>query len=111
MKHVAWMALPVALTAAVGCSSGGNTVSREDFGDEWPLTVDEGVIACEVHGIAKPATFTSGGKTYALNGAASSRGAADIDAIWANDPEYPNLNPPLKKDLSPLTFRALELCE
>lgn len=79
-------------------------VSREDFGDDWPLTVDEGVLACVP---AFAVVFTAGGETYAVNGQAATQGYADIDPIWADDPD--GLAP--KKNIGPLIDRGLELCE
>ncbi len=83
-------------------------VSRSELGEEWPLTVDEGVLACDGKDGTGSATFTSGGTKYALNGLAKGKGdGIDIDPIWAPNPEVSGL----KKDISPLIDRALALCE
>jgi hypothetical protein len=111
---------------ATGCgsSSGGTTaanshapeqpkkqpgaVARADFGAEWPLTVESGTVACEGSGGGGSATFSTGGQTYALNGLAKGKNAgADIDPIWADNPAVPGL----KKDISVLIDKALELCK
>jgi hypothetical protein len=48
------------------------------------------------------------GKTYALNGTAKSRGDyADIDSIWAPDPDVSGL----KISMSPITDAALAFCQ
>jgi hypothetical protein len=61
-------------------------VTRKDFGDKWPLTVDSGEIEC-VGGVLL--VFHSGSKTYALNGAAQTRGYPKIDPIWRDNPKLP----------------------
>ena|SRR5437660_8134727 len=77
-------------------------VTRADFGDAWPLTVDGGTLACEGAGAV---TFTVGGTTYAVNGMASGNGQwPDIDPIWAKGSDTP------KKDIGPLIDRGLQLC-
>lgn len=86
-------------------------ISRADLGEKWPLTVESGTLACD--GVAEGAgdvTFTSEGTTYALNGLAKGRAArngwAEIDPIWADDPDVPGL----KVNIGPLIDRGLALC-
>lgn len=67
-------------------SSSGLEVSKEEFGEAWPFTIDSGVVDC-VDGQA--AIFKTGGRSYQLNGVARSRGYAPIDPIWRDDPEIP----------------------
>ena len=86
-------------------------VTRTDMGDEWPLTVDYGVVACEKHTAGQTvmiATFTGpDGVEYALDGTAKSHtDAADIEPIWADDPEVEGL----KISIGPLIDRALTFC-
>jgi hypothetical protein len=86
-------------------ASSGNSieVSRADFGTDWPLTVEGGVLACEGAGSV---TFAAGGTTYAVNGMAETQDAgADIDPIWKD------VGGGLKKNIGPLIDRGLELCE
>lgn len=64
----------------------GLEVSRSEFGDSWPFTVEAGVVDC-VDGQA--AVFKAEGKTYQLNGFARSRGYAPIDPIWKGNPDIP----------------------
>ena len=54
-------------------------VTQEQFGDRWPLTVDAGEIEC-IDGFLL--VFHYEDATYALNGAAISRGYPEIDPIW-----------------------------
>lgn len=95
-------------TAAPAATSEPSTppgyVSRDLLGDAWPLTVDDGVLACRDQAVV----FTSGGTVYAINGTAKQRGDyADIAPIWADHPTIEGL----KKDLSPLLERGLALCQ
>lgn len=82
------------------------------MGDEWPLTVDYGVVACESKTAGgmnlQIATLTApDGTVYALNGTAKSHSdAADIEPIWADDPEVDGL----KISIGPLIDHALTFC-
>lgn len=84
-------------------------VTRAQFGDEWPLSVEDGQLACDSR---QHVTFTSGGVVYALNGTA--KGAIDngapyqvIDSIWLDDPNVAGL----KLSLRPLLDIGLSLCK
>lgn len=82
-------------------------VSRATFGERWPLTVEEGVLACRGSGGVGAVTFTAGNTTYAVNGIAVQDGTfTDIKAIWADNPDVAGL----KKDIGPLIERGLALC-
>lgn len=87
-------------------------LTRDDLGDEWPLTVEYAVLACEPMTAGsmnlQNATLTApDGTVYALNGTAKTHtDAADIGPIWANDPDLEGL----KIDISPLIDQALTLC-
>lgn len=79
-------------------------VSRAMLGDAWPLTVEEGTLACSGLGAV---TFNAGGMTYAVNGLAQgSTDLPEIDVIWADDPT----GAAPKKDIGPLIERGLALC-
>lgn len=77
-------------------------VSRSQFGEEWPFTVEEGVLRGRGWGSV---TFKARGEEYAVNGVAKGQGFKDIDAIWATDPETG-----LKKNIGTIIVRGLELC-
>lgn len=47
----------------------GITVSRAQYGDAWPLTIESGILACDGPGSAVT-LIVPGGKRYALNGRA-----------------------------------------
>lgn len=82
-----------------------NYVSRKQFGDTWPLTVEEGHIRC-LSGQA--VVFSAGGYVYAVNGTAKGRDKyRDIDEIWRDDPVYPGL----KINIGPLLDYGLSLCK
>ena len=97
------------------------------YGETWPFTVDHGTASC-LEG--KAVVFTSGGKQYALNGVAESRGYQKIDSIWKtnlakvevikNIAEAKKMSPeqikifmdPLPKmDFDPLIIAGLKLCQ
>lgn len=101
--------LSVALAALTSCggdlASNELRISRDDFGDDWPFTVDEGILACV--GVSE-VVFKAGGKTYAVNGMAVGTGKyAEVEEIWADNPSIPGT----KKNIGPIIDRGLELCE
>ncbi len=67
------------------------TISKEQFGPKWPLTVDAGTVKCLPLGNGA-VVFEAGGKTYAVNGTAqgfsTKYGFSSIDTIWRQDPEF-----------------------
>jgi hypothetical protein len=59
-------------------------VSRFEYGDAWPLTVESGVLRCEGRAVVFRAPD---GTDYAVNGVAMGDPAfEDIESIWADDP-------------------------
>lgn len=87
-------------------------VSRADFGDDWPLTVEEGVLVCSREGSRVIVTFLVTGSTreYALNASAEGQGFPPINPIWADDPLYASSGAGIKIAITPLRSRALALC-
>ncbi len=77
-------------------------VSRQQFGDKWPLTVESGEVECLKGFII---LFHTSGKTYALNGGAIDSGYSRIEPIWQNDPQYPGL----KVSITPLLKVGLDM--
>ena len=100
-----YLATIVGLFAACALLPGGNErqVTSADFGDDWPLTVESGVLACEG---TDSITFQTGGKTYAVVEAGIASFGAPIDPIWADEPTGATS----KMDLWPLMRAGLELC-
>jgi hypothetical protein len=60
------------LACASGCSDPEVIVTRDQFGDDWPLTLNSAVVVCADEG-ATP-LLKVGVKRYALNEAARARG-------------------------------------
>ena len=58
-------------------------ISRSEFGDTWPFTVESGELACV--GPGKNVVLTTGGTTYGVNGTAKSR-YPTVDPIWKEQP-------------------------
>jgi hypothetical protein len=78
---------------------GSAEVNREQFGEDWPVTVRAGIVNCIKEGngsvvaIFQPARSTADNpEKYALNGSAKGSetmafyGLKDIAPIWADDP-------------------------
>jgi hypothetical protein len=82
-------------------------IARSDFGDDWPLTVERGLLSCRQ---GSAIVFGAGDTAYAVNGTARGRAAdngwLDIEAIWAPNPEMKGL----RKDIGPLIDLGLSLC-
>ena len=83
-------------------------ITKQEFGAKWPLTVDEGILACKGRGGVGEVIFMANGKTYAVNGTAkSAKKYIPIDEIWADNPSVSGL----KKDIGPIIERGLKLCQ
>jgi len=78
-------------------------ISRDEYGENWPFTVDRGRLECW-RGPA--AVFVADGTVYQLNGVAKQMGHAPIDPIWRDNPAIPGT----KISLGPVIQRALKLC-
>ncbi|PHR93480.1 MAG: hypothetical protein COA78_32785 [Blastopirellula sp.] len=90
LKNVFAIAVLAGIIAWFVFGGSGREVTAEEFGDQWPFTVDRGVVDC-VKEMAY--TFEADGKVYALNGFASAwLGAADTKAIARLNPKYPDLD-------------------
>ncbi len=100
-------ARPTSTTREV--ASNEQVVTRSDFGDEWPLTVDSGVLRCE-EGSAVVFKDDADGTVYAVNGMAQTWDlGVDIEEIWADDPDIPE--PEFRINIGPLLDAGLDLCE
>lgn len=83
-------------------------VARVEFGWKWPLRVGVGTLGC----ISDAVVLRAGGVTYALNEAATSRGFASLDPIWATQSSGPR--DPLKRltqDQRMRIFAEASACE
>jgi hypothetical protein len=95
-------------TTGSGLSASEAKITKQEFGDKWPFTVDEGILACKGTSSFGEVTFTANGKTYAVNGAArGTKKYIPADEIWADNPSP--LGGP-KKDIGPIIERGLKLC-
>jgi hypothetical protein len=81
------------------------TITRDEFGDDWPFTVEGGVLRCEGEGGVGAVIFEAEETEYGVNGVAKSQGYADIEPIWADEPSTG-----AKKNIGPIIDRGLELC-
>lgn len=81
----------------------GELITKEEFGDKWPFTVDEGRIECRQAGAL---VFVSGEFEYQLNGMASQLGYASINSVWRWNPDIEGTRIPL----TPVIQRAQSLC-
>jgi hypothetical protein len=103
----------LALIALAACANlwgepGRLEMSASALGDEWPLTVEEGVLTCygePAGGAVNAVTFLApDGVEYAVNGSALLRGYPEISPIWEFD------DPPLRREIRPLLQRGFALC-
>jgi hypothetical protein len=83
------------------------SVSRAEFGDRWPLTVDSGTLRYEPgHAVVFRAPD---GTDYAVNGSAHGGRYRDIGAIWADNTDPATADYIPKVDLAPLIDAGLAL--
>lgn len=95
-----------AVLCLIGC--GGGNVSSDEFGADWPLTVDSGDLRCEgSDGFGAVVLTDPDGNEYGVNGVALSQGYPPIDPIWKDNPELAGL----KISIGPLIDRGLSLCK
>jgi hypothetical protein len=89
-------------------SESDEKISKSDFGDDWPFTVEEGLLSCKGGDGFGAVIFSSNGITYAVNGIAKGRKIYNnIEAIWADNPAVPGL----KKNIGIIIDRGLKLCK
>ena len=82
-------------------------ITREEYGDDWPFTVDSGTLSCWDDPLSDriEVTFDTGdGIEYALNGSAKDAGPPELDETVLTD--YPDAIKTL-----PLIDRGLDLCD
>lgn len=128
MKKTLSTALLLSLLIACSNDTNEKSVSRSEFGDRWPLSVEEGTVKCLSNGAV---IFVAAGREYGVNGFAKSRGYQAIDIIWAKDfarydkmadeiaagTKTPlsevkeSLGPVFRKDIGPVLDLGLSLCD
>lgn len=80
-------------------------VTRAQFGDAWPLTVNSGEVECINKYIV--VFHAPNGKTYGLNGISFGHGYPRIHPIWRDNPRIPGS----KVNIGPLIQFGLSLGE
>ncbi len=95
-------AVVLVVSAGGPAADAGARVSRAQMGDEWPLTVSEGLLRCEP---GSEVTFQADGTSHTLN-----RPAAH-SAHGAIGPLLLDAGGGATKDLGPLLGRGLRLCD
>lgn len=87
----------------------GKAIRQNEYGVDWPFTVEEGRLSCVWHsGRRQIVTFiVPDGTEYALNGHARSSGFfRPVQSIQKPDPSSPRLY----KSLNPVIENGLKLC-
>lgn len=117
MKTLKFVGLVALFGTALFSFSGQKIISKEQFGDKWPFTVERGILQCKE---GKVILFHANGKVYSVNGKADglakSRGYHDIREIWKNNPEYSKFFAPddpehPKINIGPIIEEGLKLCD
>lgn len=88
------------------CRSGptaGVEITRMEYGEQWPFTVDRGELACVG---SSGVVFTAEGTTYGVNEAAVASGYPDVEPIRQGSPILPSL----KVSIAPVIEDGLALC-
>ena len=97
------MAFILAVAVATAIDTDARRVAAGDFGDDWPLTVEGGTLACSLGQV----TFVREGVEYAVNPVAQMTGLYQgIDPLRADHPAAD-----AKRSLDPLIDAGLDLCE
>jgi hypothetical protein len=80
-------------------------VTKAEFGNIWPFTVDEGYVDCLGY---KEVVFRTQGGQYSLNGqAASTKKYLPIDPIWRDNPQIEGTKIPIYSVIK----KGLDLCK
>lgn len=137
MKKINFTIFSAIALTLLSCSENGpkvlneKNISKQEFGEKWPFTVDKGLIQCvqyEIDGLAPDLTkgviFIEDGKTYGVNGTAKSQGKTlgyeDILLILNDDLKMKEeamrlgaseKDATVKMDISPILDEGLKLCE
>lgn len=89
-------------------SSSEQKITKQEYGDAWAFTVDEGVLSCKGSNGIGEVLFTANGKTYAVNGTAKgTKKYPPIDEIWSADPKIAGA----KKNIGTFIEKGLKLCQ
>ena len=137
MRKINFILLSILTFTIISCGGNGpkvlneKAISKEEFGDKWPLTIEKGIIQCvqyEIDGVnpelMKGVILVDGEKTYGVNGTAKSQGKVlgyeDITTILSDDVKMKEeamrlgaseKDATVKMDISPILDEGLKLCE
>lgn len=90
-----------------GCADKGKLLTQKEYGEEWPLTVEECYVNCTGD---YAIVVQVDGKVYAVNEAARKMEQFEnIDEITRINPNYPGEKVRMK--LSEIEFEGLKLCK
>lgn len=79
-------------------------ITKEAYGDEWPFTVEQGILSCEN---VSEVVLTVDGVSFAINGTAkSTKKYQPVEKIWADNPAIPGT----KKSVGDIIKSGLALC-
>jgi hypothetical protein len=100
---------PPSPTGPSGDAHVQSLITKESFGEAWPLTVSRGELGCRRGEVTFIVVDDRNGNavTYAVNAKAKESGHRDISEILADNPKSPGT----KKDIGPLIDRGLKLCQ
>lgn len=82
MRRILLLLIPVLIA---GCKSKSVEISRDQYGNRWPFSVDSGKIKC----IDGSVVFEANSYEYGVNGTSKMRGYNKIEDIWLDDPNLP----------------------
>jgi hypothetical protein len=98
------------LFSSTAMAAGPQLISAEQFGGDWPFTVEEMHLSC-FPGRALVVSDAETGVMYPLNGVASAKAGAlglePIGKVWRDDPG----NSGAKISLGPVIEQGLLLCK
>ena len=105
-KFATYTCFIVALLAVVsGCEEKGVKVTKAEYGEKWPFTVDEGYLDCLGN---HEVIFKVGRRQYALSGeAGATQKYLEVDLIWKEDPKMKGT----KMLIAPIIERGEKLCK
>ena len=98
LTAVAFVATMVGVAVLLMACGGeaGVEVTRQQYGEAWPFTVERGSVDCDARGNAvfhtRPPDVRG---TWALTGAAQTYGYPPIDRWWRDNPAIPGTKVPL----------------
>ena len=102
MRKINFTIISIIILTFFSCGENGpkilneKPISKEQFGDKWPLAIEKGIIQCvqyETEGVSpelmRGVIFVDGEKKYGINGTAKSQGKnlgyEDITSIILDD--------------------------